>query len=78
MLLYPYEAGCKLALRRMRGGLRLTRRRRSCLDGVHRGSSAVRLPGFWYAWPSTHPGFELVAAGMLIMAGGRDPETDGL
>jgi hypothetical protein len=26
--------------------------------------------GSWYAWPSTHVGHELVAAGMLIMAGG--------
>jgi hypothetical protein len=26
--------------------------------------------GAWYAWPSTHVGHELVAAGMLIMAGG--------
>jgi hypothetical protein len=26
--------------------------------------------GYWYAWPSTHAGYELVAAGMLIMAGG--------
>jgi hypothetical protein len=26
----------------------------------------------WYAWPATRPGFELVAAGMLIMAGGHD------
>ena len=25
--------------------------------------------GFWYAWPSTHIGHELVAAGMLILAG---------
>jgi hypothetical protein len=25
--------------------------------------------GWWYAWPSTHVGHELVAAGMLIMAG---------
>ena len=25
--------------------------------------------GSWYAWPSTHVGHELVAAGMLIMAG---------
>jgi hypothetical protein len=25
--------------------------------------------GSWYAWPSTHIGHELVAAGMLIMAG---------
>jgi hypothetical protein len=24
--------------------------------------------GAWYAWPSTHAGYELVAAGMLIMA----------
>jgi hypothetical protein len=28
--------------------------------------------GSWYAWPSTHAGYELVAAGMLIMAGGHD------
>jgi hypothetical protein len=28
--------------------------------------------GAWYAWPSTHIGHELVAAGMLIMAGGRE------
>ncbi|HEY6685842.1 MAG TPA: hypothetical protein VI094_06475 [Propionibacteriaceae bacterium] len=28
--------------------------------------------GSWYAWPSTHVGDELVAAGMLIMAGGHD------
>jgi hypothetical protein len=26
--------------------------------------------GAWFAWPSTHVGHELVAAGMLIMAGG--------
>jgi hypothetical protein len=28
--------------------------------------------GSWVAWPSTHMGYELVAAGMLIMAGGHD------
>jgi hypothetical protein len=28
--------------------------------------------GSWYAWPSTHVGHELVAAGILIMAGGHD------
>ena len=28
------------------------------------------VPGF--AWPSTHAGYELVAAGMLIMAAGHD------
>jgi hypothetical protein len=28
--------------------------------------------GSWYAWPSTHVGHELVAAGMLIMAGGHE------
>jgi hypothetical protein len=27
-------------------------------------------PGSWYAWPSTQVGYELIAAGMLIMAGG--------
>jgi hypothetical protein len=25
--------------------------------------------GSWYAWPSTHVGYELVGAGMLILAG---------
>ena len=28
--------------------------------------------GAWYAWPSTHAGYELVAVGMLIMAAGHD------
>jgi hypothetical protein len=28
--------------------------------------------GSWFAWPSTHVGHELVAAGMLIMAAGHD------
>jgi hypothetical protein len=28
--------------------------------------------GSWYAWPAHHVGHELVAAGMLIMAGGHD------
>ena len=28
--------------------------------------------GAWYAWLSTHAGYELVAAGMLIMAGGHN------
>jgi hypothetical protein len=28
--------------------------------------------GSWFAWPSTHAGYELVAAGMLIMAAGHD------
>jgi len=28
--------------------------------------------GSWYASPATHAGYELVAAGMLIMAGGHD------
>jgi hypothetical protein len=27
--------------------------------------------GSWYAWPSTHVGYELIGAGMLILAGGR-------
>jgi hypothetical protein len=25
--------------------------------------------GAWYAWPSTHVGYELIGAGMLIVAG---------
>jgi hypothetical protein len=28
--------------------------------------------GSWYAWPSTHLGYELVAAGMLLMAADHD------
>ena len=33
--------------------------------------------GSWYAWPSTHIGHELIAAGMLILAGGgRDLPLD--
>jgi hypothetical protein len=28
--------------------------------------------GSWFAWPAHHVGHELVAAGMLIMAGGHD------
>jgi hypothetical protein len=28
--------------------------------------------GSWFAWPSIHVGCEIVAAGMLIMAGGHD------
>jgi hypothetical protein len=28
--------------------------------------------GYWYAWPSSHAGYELAAAGMLIMAAGHD------
>jgi hypothetical protein len=36
-------------------------------------TSSPRPPGipagYWYAWPSTHIGHELVAAGMLILAG---------
>jgi hypothetical protein len=31
--------------------------------------------GAWYAWPSTHVGHELIAAGMLIMAAGRDGKS---
>jgi hypothetical protein len=28
--------------------------------------------GAWYAWPSSHAGYELVAAAMLIMAAGHE------
>jgi hypothetical protein len=28
--------------------------------------------GSWFAWPAHHVGHELIAAGMLIMAGGHD------
>jgi hypothetical protein len=33
--------------------------------------------GSWYAWPSTHVGYELITAGMLIMAcGGNGKPLD--
>ena len=35
-------------------------------------TSLPRLPEsqpLWYAWPSTHVGYELIGAGMLILAG---------
>jgi hypothetical protein len=37
-------------------------------------SPTFRTPedGSWYASPATHFGYELVAAGMLIMAAGHD------
>jgi hypothetical protein len=28
--------------------------------------------GSWYAWPAAHVGYEIAAAGMMIMAGGHD------
>jgi hypothetical protein len=28
------------------------------------------IAAWWHAWPSTHIGHELIAAGMLILAGG--------
>jgi hypothetical protein len=31
--------------------------------------------GSWFAWPSIHVGYEIVAAGMLIMAGGHDGKS---
>jgi hypothetical protein len=36
------------------------------LEGCHSG----RRPSSWYASPATHVGHELIAAGMLILAGG--------
>ena len=32
--------------------------------------------GSWYAWPATHVGHELVAAGLLIMACGHDGKEE--
>jgi hypothetical protein len=40
-------------------------------DGVIAEAAGITA-GSWYAWPSTHVGHELVAAGLLIMAGGHD------
>jgi hypothetical protein len=31
--------------------------------------AAGNTAGSWYAWPSTHVGYELIGAGMLIVAG---------
>jgi|SRR5215216_5797665 len=31
--------------------------------------------GSWVAWPSTHVGYEIVAAGMLIMVSGHDGKS---
>ena len=42
-----------------------------CHDEVIAEAAGITA-GSWYAWPSTHVGHELVAAGMLIMAGGHD------
>jgi hypothetical protein len=35
-----------------------------------RAEAAGIEAGSWYAWPSTHVGYELIGAGMLILAGG--------
>jgi hypothetical protein len=40
-------------------------------DDILAGAAGIEA-GSWYAWPAHHVGYELVAAGMLIMAGGRD------
>jgi hypothetical protein len=37
---------------------------------MRRPEAAGITAGAWYAWPSTHIGHELIAAGMLILAGG--------
>jgi hypothetical protein len=34
--------------------------------------------GSWYASPATHVGYELIGAGMLILAGGGPGSADGL
>jgi hypothetical protein len=39
-------------------------------DDILAAAAGIEV-GYWYAWPSTHAGYELVAAGMLIMAGGH-------
>jgi hypothetical protein len=39
--------------------------------------AAGMTAGFWYASPATHVGYELIGAGMLILAGGgRDLPLD--
>jgi hypothetical protein len=37
---------------------------------MRRPEAAGITAGAWYAWPSTHIGHELIAAGMLVLAGG--------
>jgi hypothetical protein len=49
---------------------RISRRARAG-DDILAEAAGIEV-GSWYAWPSTHIGHELVAAGMLIMAGGHD------
>lgn len=34
--------------------------------------AAGSTAGSWFVWASTHIGYELIAAGMLIMSGGHD------
>jgi hypothetical protein len=45
---------------------------RQIADGRNdiRAEAAGITAGYWYAWPSAHIGHQLIAAGMLIMAGG--------
>jgi hypothetical protein len=40
-------------------------------DDILAEASGIEAGG-WYAWPSTHAGYDLVAAGMLIMVAGHE------
>jgi hypothetical protein len=39
------------------------------LDPAAKKKHHAHRPDTWYAWPSSHVGYELVGAGMLILAG---------
>jgi hypothetical protein len=49
-----------------------TNRSKSCADGRNDilAEAAGITAGSWYASPATHVGYELIGAGMLIVAGG--------
>jgi hypothetical protein len=38
--------------------------------------AAATTGGSWYAWPSTHVGYELIGAAILILAGGDGVPLD--
>jgi hypothetical protein len=77
-----YEHQGSVALQRHGTAMRYAAERRSLDESIEElreiadgrndilAEAAGLEAGGWYAWPSTHAGYELVAAGMLIMAGG--------
>jgi hypothetical protein len=45
------------------------RRRQTARNDILAEAAGITA-GSWYAWPSTHVGYELIGAGMLTLAGG--------